>query len=126
MAKSGKYRSRFENRCGDLLEPEGFEYEPFRIPYEVKHRYTPDFVFTKGDEHPEILVEAKGYFRPGDTQKYKAIKKCLNSNQELLFLLQSPTKQVRSGAKLTMAGWCNKEGIRWFCNTSDVIRYVNS
>jgi glutamate synthase (NADPH/NADH) small chain len=73
-----------------------------------------------------VMVEAKGYFRPGDTQKYKAIKKCLYPEYELVFLLQSPTKQVRSGGKITMAGWCNKEDIRWFSNTTDVINYVNS
>jgi hypothetical protein len=125
MAKSGKYRSKFENRCGDLLEPAGFQYEPFKVHYEVKHRYTPDFVYTSKNSH-EILVEAKGYFRPGDTMKYKAIKKCLDPRQELVFLLQSPTKQVRSGSKLTMSGWCNKEGIRWFAGTTEVIKYANS
>jgi hypothetical protein len=125
MARSGKYRSRFENRCGDLLEPAGFEYEPFRVPYKVDHKYTPDFTFTNKAGHT-VMVEAKGYFRPGDTQKYKAIKKCLYPEYELVFLLQSPTKQVRSGGKITMAGWCNKEGIPWFSNTTDVINYVNS
>ena len=125
MARTGKYRSKFEGRCGALLEPHGFAYEPFRVHYEVKHKYTPDFVYTDKNSH-EVLVEAKGYFRPGDTQKYKAIKRCLGPNQELVFLLQSPTKQVRSGGRITMAGWCNKEGINWFSNTTEVINYANS
>ena len=74
----------------------------------------------------QILVEAKGYFRPGDTQKYKGIEACLPDHQELVFLLQAPTKQVRSGTKLTMAGWCNKVGIKWFNSTTEVIKYANS
>jgi hypothetical protein len=123
MAKS-KYRSKFEGRCGALLEPAGFEYEPYRVKYTIAHSYTPDFVFN--DDGLEVLVEAKGYFRPGDTQKYKAIAASLPFGQELVFLLQAPTKQVRSGTKLTMAGWCDKVGIKWFNSTTEVIKYANS
>jgi hypothetical protein len=125
MARSGKYRSKFEGRCGAQLEPQGFEYEPFKVPYTVNHKYTPDFTYTTADD-TIVLVEAKGYFRPGDTQKYKAIKNSLYLGYELVFLLQSPTKQVRSSTKLTMAGWCNKAGLRWFASTKEVIDYVNS
>ena len=62
----------------------------------------------------DILVEAKGYFRVGDTQKYKAIRDSLLTQQELVFLLYSPTKKIRKGAKMNMGEWCEKEGLRWF------------
>jgi hypothetical protein len=122
--KKNKYRSGFERQAGDLLEPEGFEYEPCKISYQVAHTYTPDFVYTTQDDWT-IIVEAKGFFRPGDTQKYKAIRDTLDL-AELVFLLQSPMKQVRKGAVLTMSQWCTKEGIRWFHHPWELIEYANS
>jgi hypothetical protein len=112
-----KKRSGFEERMGAVLEPAGFSYEPHALTYTVTKRYTPDFVL--GD----TLVEAKGWFRPGDRQKYKAVVKTLLF-QELVFLLQYPNKKVQKGAKLTMAGWCNKEGIRWFEDPEAVVTYA--
>jgi hypothetical protein len=102
---------------GEVLEPAGFLYEPESLQYTVTKKYTPDFVY--GD----LLVEAKGWFRPGDRQKYKAIAASLLF-QELVFLLQTPNKKVQKGAKLTMAGWCDKEEIKWFSNPDDLIMYA--
>jgi hypothetical protein len=31
-----------------------------------------------------------------------------------VFVLMKPEKKVRKGAKLTMAQWCDKEGILWY------------
>jgi hypothetical protein len=73
-----KYRNNFEADIGEKLVD--WNYEPYHIPYVTKRKYIPDF--TKGN----ILVEAKGYFRVGDTQKYKAIRDSLFS-QELVFVL---------------------------------------
>jgi hypothetical protein len=110
-------RSGFEKRMGDVLEPAGFLYEPCSTSYSVPHVYTPDFVLE------DVWVECKGWFRPGDRLKYKTIAKSLMF-AELVFLLQSPLKKVSKGAKLTMSGWCNKEGIRWFSTPEEVIAYV--
>jgi hypothetical protein len=127
--KKNKYRSGFERQAGDLLEPEGFLYEPYKVDYVVHHKYTPDFVYQVNDLEA-IVVEAKGFFRPGDTQKYKAIRTALEDMHggchELVFLLQSPMKQVRKGAILTMSQWCTKEGIRWFHHPWELIEYANS
>jgi len=120
----GAKRSGFEERVAKLLEPEGFMYETTRHQYTIDHKYTPDFVL--GD----VLVECKGWFRPGDRQKYKAVKQGLLldlfQDWELVFLLQSPNKKVQKGAQLTMAGWCDKEGIKWFSmdNIEDLIAYA--
>jgi hypothetical protein len=104
-----KKRSGFEEKVGEILEPAGFLYEPFSIPYYSEHKYTPDF--TIGD----LMVETKGWFRPGDRQKYQAIAKAARDyDSELVFLLQSPLKKVAKGAQLTMSGWCNKHDIKWF------------
>ena len=100
-----KYRNNFEANIGEKLVD--WNYEPYHIPYVTKRKYIPDF--TKGN----ILVEAKGYFRGGDTQKYKAIRDSLFS-QELVFVLTNANKKVRKGSKITMGEWCDKEGFKWF------------
>jgi|TARA_R100000541_G_scaffold3581_1_gene10842 hypothetical protein len=100
-----KYRNKFEANIGEKLDD--WSYEPYHIPYVTKRKYIPDF--TKGN----ILVEAKGYFRVGDTQKYKAIRDSLFS-QELVFVLTNASKKVRKGSKITMGEWCEKEGFKWF------------
>jgi hypothetical protein len=104
---AAKYRSKFEETIAELLPK--WNYEKVKVPYTVHRTYNVDFA--KGD----IYIEAKGFFRPGDTQKYKAIGDALKgTGKELVFLLQSPNKKVRKGAKMTMADWCEKEGFRWF------------
>lgn len=112
------FRSKLEEMVQGLLGAE-WMYEPFTIPYISKHRYTPDFV--RGG----ILVEVKGYFRPGDTQKYKAIRDSLPEEQELVFFLSSPFKKVRKGGMLTMAQWCDKEGFKWFVDGMDLKEYAD-
>jgi len=105
-----------------LLGPEWL-YEPFKINYETKHTYTPDFVCPI-EEYYELMVEVKGYFRPGDTQKYKAIRDSLDGSQELVFFLSSPFKKVRKGAMLNMSQWCDKEGFPWFVDGTDLLEYA--
>tara|TARA_R110001632_G_scaffold17550_6_gene55504 strand:+ start:414 stop:665 length:252 start_codon:yes stop_codon:yes gene_type:complete len=62
----------------------------------------------------DTLVECKGFFREGDTQKYKAVRDSLESHQRLVFVLMGPNKKVRKGSKMTMSGWCEKEGLSWY------------
>lgn len=114
-----KHRNSFEEGIGAVLEPSGFLYEPHKYKYMMESSYTPDWVM--GD----IVVEAKGYFRAGDTKKYKAISRAMRDRDlELVFIFQSPTKKVRKGSKLTLAGWCNKEEIRWFLTPEDLVLYA--
>lgn len=103
----GKFRSKLEADVGEVLECYGFVYEPLKLSYHVPRNYTPDFVWM------DLIVEVKGYFRAGDTQKYKAIRDSLPLNT-LVFLLQSPGKKIRKGAKMTMAEWCEANEIDWF------------
>ena len=110
-----KYRNNFESDVGDELV--GWSYEPYHIPYITKRKYIPDF--TKGN----ILVECKGFFRAGDTQKYKAIRDSLHS-QELVFVFTNSNKKVRKGSKITMGGWCDKEGFKWF--TKETLQELKS
>lgn len=104
-----KYRSPMEERLhkGALSD---CQYEPASFEYKVSRKYTPDFV--KEHQGFETWFEVKGFFRVGDTQKYKAIRKAY-PNHLLVFVFSNPLKKVRKGAKLTMAEWATKEGWSW-------------
>ena len=107
-SKKSKYRSGIEEDTAKQLP--GFEYEPYMVPYITHRNYKPDFVH----EASSTLVECKGFFREGDTQKYKAVRDSLEGSQRLVFVLMGPNKKVRKGAKMTMAEWCEKEGFPWY------------
>lgn len=120
--KLGNFRSEFEQSVNERLKGQ-FEYETEKVSYYIPRVYTPDFVHPSG-----VLVECKGFFREGDTQKYKAIKDCLPCFNELVFVLMKPDQKVRKNTKLTMAQWCDKHGIKWYTidTLQELIDYVNS
>tara|TARA_R110000744_G_scaffold46560_2_gene102887 strand:- start:237 stop:671 length:435 start_codon:yes stop_codon:yes gene_type:complete len=139
-SKAPKYRSKLEALVASLLGPL-WRYEPFKVAYVTHRNYTPDFVYTtkkqpfqqnfrnftprSGGHNMHILVEVKGFFRVGDTQKYKAIRDALKENQELVFFLQSAKTKVRKGAKMNMGQWCEKESIKWFESVEDLKEYAD-
>ena len=53
------FRSELEEKVSDLLceLKVKYEYEPVRIPYEIQHNYSPDFLLPNG-----IYLECKGYW----------------------------------------------------------------
>jgi hypothetical protein len=101
-----KYRSKLENKVALLLGEE-WAYEEYKIPYTMERQYLTDF--TKDN----IVLEVKGFFRPGDQAKYKAIRDCLGEGDELVFCFPDPNKPVRRGAKLTLGKWCERNNIRY-------------
>ena len=116
------FRSGLESALYDKLNKE-FKYEPYRLPYIINKNYLPDFVH----EDKQILIEAKGYFRVGDTQKYTSIRDSM-PEWELVFVLSDPYKKVRKGSKMTMGQWCDKEGLKHFtlATTQELIDYANA
>ena len=116
------FRSGLEKTFAALYPKEDFDYEPYDIPYITKRKYKPDFVHTPTGK----LIECKGFFRQGDTLKYKAIRDC--SDKELIFVLSDPFKKVRKGAKITMAQWCDKEGFKYFTvqQKEELMNYVTN
>ena len=76
-----KYRNNFEKTAGLLLK-DHCKYEPEKVPYVVHRNYIPDFVGRNDKNRIDILVEAKGFFRVGDTQKYKAIRDSLPKKKQ--------------------------------------------
>lgn len=105
-----KYKSGLEKRVHEALG-EKWEYEPESFDYTVARRYTPDFCWNDGEER-EVWIEVKGFFREGDTAKYKAIRQCY-PNIRLVFVFHAPFKKVRKRGKITMAEWAQKNGWEW-------------
>jgi len=105
--RKDQYRSGLERTFATNVEGCGFEFEPASLPYTMHRKYLPDFV--KGD----VLIECKGFFRAGDTLKYKSVRDSY-PQQELIFVLSDPYKKVRKGSKLCMGQWCFKEGFAFF------------
>jgi len=112
------FRSKFEENVSKVLK--GFEYEPFTIPYVIHRNYRPDFVHAASG----TVVECKGFFREGDTKKYTSVRDSLPKGQRLVFVLMHPNKKIRKGATMTMAEWCDKEGIMWY--TIDTVQELIS
>ena len=106
-----KKKSKLEIRVGKALGHR-YEYETERIEYTIDKIYVPDFI--PRAKKNKVIIEVKGFFRPGDLQKYKAIRDCLNSSRRLIFIFANPDKPVRRGAQLTMGQWATKEGFSWY------------
>jgi hypothetical protein len=108
LIEKNKYKSKLEEQVAKELG-KGWDYELVKIKYTVDRTYTPDFV------NGRCYIEVKGYFRNGDTLKYKSINDRFKLNGErFIFCLQYPDKPVRKGSKLTLSGWCDKHGIEWY------------
>lgn len=109
-----KYRSPLEKRLhtGPLKQ---WKYEPARYGYTIERDYTPDFEFGN------IWIEAKGFFRVGDTAKYKAIREAY-PDKTLIFVFTNPNKLVRKSTKITMGEWAKKNG--WLYTTEDKVKIL--
>ena len=114
------FRSGLEKDLSEKLDGQ-YKFEPYDLPYTVHKKYLPDFVH----EGKAVLVECKGFFRVGDTQKYTAIRDSM-PEWELVFVLSNPSKKVRKGGKITMGEWCDKEGFKHFTieTARELTRYI--
>jgi hypothetical protein len=115
----GIYRSGLEQNFAKATPRKMFEFEPYALPYIMERKYTPDFV------HEHYLIECKGYFRVGDTMKYKSIQKS-HPDKELIFVFSDANKKLRKGSKMTMGQWCDKEGFAHFTlqTIEDMLQYI--
>jgi predicted nuclease of restriction endonuclease-like RecB superfamily len=105
-------RSGFEERIAADLTKRGieYEYEPISFTYVVTRRYTPDF----RPKTPDVkwLLEAKGYFTPGDRAKTLAVLSA-HPGLDLRFCFQNAKNKLNKNSKTTYADWCDKHGIPW-------------
>jgi len=120
---TGKFRSALEQEFSKEVKRHNFDYEPYGVPYTVYRTYMPDFVHEKS----KVMVEVKGFFRVGDTLKYKSIRDTIGvDGWELVFLLSNTHKKVRKGGKITMGQWCEKEGMKHYTlhTAQELVKYV--
>ena len=114
-----QFKSKLEMKVAKMIGKQ-WEYEITSFPYVQERKYITDFT-KKGKK---VHLEVKGFFRPGDVSKYKAVKATIDSKgEELIFVLADPNKKVRKGAKSTMADWCDKNGYRW-CSVNNVKQWL--
>jgi predicted nuclease of restriction endonuclease-like RecB superfamily len=73
--KNSKTRNKFENRTEIWLKHRkvDFEYESERIPYVLEGNYLPDFCIKT--KRGKLYIECKGYLRPEDKRKLRAVKR---------------------------------------------------
>ena len=103
------FRSGLEEKVADLMVELGvkYEYESTKVPYQIQHNYTPDFILPNG-----VALECKGYWEPADRRKIKAVKQ-QHPDLDLRMVFQSPFNKISKGSKTTYAKWCEKNDIPW-------------
>ena len=103
------FRSGLEEKVADLMVELGvdYEYESTKVPYQIQHNYTPDFLLPNG-----VYLECKGYWEPEDRRKIKAVKE-QNPEIDLRMVFQSPYNKISKKSKTTYAQWCEKHNIPW-------------
>src|SRR5699024_7563832 len=115
-----RYASNFEARLHKELV--NLEYETMTFSYSKPtsfHSYTPDFVYP---DNPNIVIEAKGYFRTKSiADKYIHIRNS-NPNLNIRFILASPNSRAYRGVKLTAARWCEKNKFEW-CDANNIPKH---
>jgi hypothetical protein len=102
------YRSGLEDSISKDLKERGvkFEYETFKIKYEVQENrtYTPDFILPNG-----IIIESKGRFTTTDRKKHLLVKK-QHPDLDIRFVFSNSRNKLYKGSKTTYAAWCEKHG----------------
>jgi len=103
------FRSQLEEKVSDLLCELGisYEYEPTKVPYQIMHHYSPDFLLPNG-----VYLETKGYWDAADRRKMKAVKE-QNPDLDVRMVFQAPFNTISKKSKTTYAKWCEKHKIPW-------------
>lgn len=86
------------------------EYEPDKIKYIRTHQYLPDFKITKKDGS-FFYVETKGYFRPNDRAKLRAVKE-QNPGLDLRLVFQRD-QPIYKGSPTYYSKWAEDHGFPW-------------
>lgn len=87
-------------------------YEPEKLAWEPpKRKYTPDFKVMRKDGS-FFFVEYKGYLRPNDKTKMKAIR-LQYPDLDLRFVFQNADKVIYKGSKTTYGMWAERLGYQW-------------
>ena len=103
------FRSQLEEKVSDLLCELGvdYEYESCKVPYQIMHNYTPDFLLNKG-----IYLECKGYWDSADRRKVKNVVE-QHPEIDLRMVFQAPYNKINKRSSTTYAKFCDKKNILW-------------
>jgi len=109
------YKSGLEHTVAETLKEINYpvNYETETLHYSVpatKHKYTPDFVFTKKDGGT-MFVETKGRWTTADRKKMKYV---LDSNPgiDIRIVFQNPNQKISKGSNTTYEAYANKLGVK--------------
>lgn len=87
-------------------------YEPEKLRWSPPFRkYTPDFKILRHDGS-FFFVEYKGYLKPADKTKMRAIRKQY-PDLDIRFVFQNAKKPSYKGSKSTYGDWARKNGYLW-------------
>lgn len=95
------------------------EYEPkwAALPYVITGKtYNPDFA---SKSQPNIVYEAKGYFRTFDEAKKYIYVRESNPEITIRFIITDPNKRAYPQTKMGMGDWLTKQGFEW-CLETDI------
>lgn len=106
------FKSGFERTLSTQLKRRGvcWEYETLKLPYKINHVYNPDFIVTT-ESGRQIIIEAKGRFRPGDVAKMRAVK-AQHPHLDIRFVFMAAHNNI-PGQKGTYAKWAERHGFPW-------------
>lgn len=112
------FDSQSEKNLWDLQIP-NLEFKGVKIPYTIQKTYNPDFTLTQKDRR--VYVEVKGFFQDStEASKYIWVREVLGPNEELVFIFDNPEtpihylKKRKDGSRLTLGGWAESNGFKWY------------
>lgn len=104
---SRKFKSKFEEDIFASFGDAPVEYEADKLDYVAKHTYTPDFTITLPNGKKRF-IETKGYLRPTDIIKLKAVKA---SNPDIdLRLVFFKDNKLKANSRTKYSDWAYKNG----------------
>ena len=113
------YKSGLEHKVADALKEINYpvNYETETLQYTVpstKHKYTPDFVFTKKNGET-MFVETKGRWTVADRKKMKYVLES-NPGIDIRIVFQNMNQKISKGSKTTYEMYAKKLGINYVAN----------
>lgn len=113
--KRGQFRSLLEKKIHakvkrGVSKKVAIGIESHDIPYTLVKNYIPDLVLCFPDGRT-LYIEVKGWFKPEDRTKMKAVKLC-NPEIDIRMVFGSNNK-LHSKATMRYGDWCDKHNIPW-------------
>lgn len=101
-------RNKFETRVETQLKKSKvvYRYESEKIPYILVKHYTPDFIIWTSTG--KVYIECKGYLRPEDRAKLKAVKRQNPRLDIRILFYEERKKQIQ---------WAIRNGFRYAIDT---------